>query len=411
MADQTPATVRCDDDPGDETQRNFRYQHAYGVILLLAAQLGRIRYVSVICEQHEDFLCERADGRYDAWQVKTSRPENGAFTLNTEALRHSIHKFIKLDMRFPGVINCFHFVSNTDVSDSTSNSEAARSPYRLVEAARAPVETSQISAFGSWINEAATQCGANRDQVISTLCRVQFTKGPGRDSFRSEILADHLSTLPDCRGLDQRRLGDLLDGLVAIVARASALDIRDASRHWLSHDERSDSDPTLLAKRISVAELSALIAESRSCPFAFAPTRYRLPLGNGSRLPVLDTKLARGDLGDYIDLMRQRTISAEQHLLEMAARLGDDAEPVVNQIANVVEGECQEAHLAASMGGTPFGKRMLLDVFSRLRQTAQQRPGMVHEQEYELLSGVAGLLTEDCKIWWSERFDPNGEES
>ena len=59
------------EDPGDETQRNFRYQHAYGVILLVRAHLGTLPYVAIWCEQHEDFLGERTDGRYDGWQIKT----------------------------------------------------------------------------------------------------------------------------------------------------------------------------------------------------------------------------------------------------------------------------------------------------------------------------------------------------
>ena len=49
-------------DPGDETQRNFRYQHAYGVILLISAGRGSLPYSNIWCEFYEDFLCERNDG-------------------------------------------------------------------------------------------------------------------------------------------------------------------------------------------------------------------------------------------------------------------------------------------------------------------------------------------------------------
>lgn len=36
---------------------------------------------------------------------------------------------------------------------------------------------------------------------------------------------------------------------------------------------------------------------------------------------------------------------------------------------------------------------------------ATDNPSMVHGQPYECLVGMAGLLTEECTVWWSERFD------
>jgi hypothetical protein len=81
----TPVDVFDGSDPGDATQRNFRYQHAFGVILLVAAKMGRRPYVAIWCEQHEDLLAERSDRTFDGYQVKTSRPENGPWKLNNSA--------------------------------------------------------------------------------------------------------------------------------------------------------------------------------------------------------------------------------------------------------------------------------------------------------------------------------------
>src|ERR1700759_3235223 len=81
-------------DPGDATQRNFRYQHAYGVMLLVSGKLGLRPYVAVWCEQHEDYLAERNDNKFDAYQVKTSRPESGAWRLNDLGLIKTIGRFV-----------------------------------------------------------------------------------------------------------------------------------------------------------------------------------------------------------------------------------------------------------------------------------------------------------------------------
>jgi Cap4 dsDNA endonuclease len=70
-----PSEVRNLTDPGDATSRNFRYQHAYGVVLLVAAKRGLRPYVAIWCEHHEDFLAQRDDGLFDGYQIKTARPE------------------------------------------------------------------------------------------------------------------------------------------------------------------------------------------------------------------------------------------------------------------------------------------------------------------------------------------------
>ncbi|WP_404979693.1 dsDNA nuclease domain-containing protein [Caulobacter segnis] len=67
-------------DPGDQTERNYRYQHQYGVVLLAAVCRGSRDYISIYCEHHEDFLCERADGLFDGYTTGPSefRSSGGA---------------------------------------------------------------------------------------------------------------------------------------------------------------------------------------------------------------------------------------------------------------------------------------------------------------------------------------------
>jgi hypothetical protein len=111
-------------------------------------------------------------------------------------------------------------------------------------------------------------------------------------------------------------------------------------------------------------------------------------------------------LAEYVGLVKQRAESAERHMLEMHAESPDAFESKLNQITSAVEGECAEARLdASSIVNGPYGAVMLRDVHNRLRALAKERPEMVCGEEYELLAGVAGLLTGDCKVWFSEIFD------
>src|SRR5258708_3056537 len=108
--DNSPDKVLDTVDTGDETQLRFRYQHAYGVILLLAALSGRKPYTLLLCEHHEDLLGQRNDGFFDAYQIKTRR--DGLWDLSDDAIKDSIKRFVEVDQRFPEKIKEFFFASN-----------------------------------------------------------------------------------------------------------------------------------------------------------------------------------------------------------------------------------------------------------------------------------------------------------
>jgi hypothetical protein len=93
----SPTDKRDQTDPGDEVLRRFRYQFAYGVILLVGAATRRLEYRAIWCEQHEDYLAEDSNQNFDAYQIKTKKPELGAWELNDEAMWKSMARFVELD--------------------------------------------------------------------------------------------------------------------------------------------------------------------------------------------------------------------------------------------------------------------------------------------------------------------------
>jgi hypothetical protein len=397
----SPAEERDHGDPGDETQRNFRYQHAYGVILLVAAARAELPYVSLWCEHHEDFLAERQDGSYDAYQIKTATPEGGSWVWSNEALRHSIERFVRLHCKFPGRISTFCFTSNVDVLDSRAERNIGRSPYRLLEALAGPLPDPLQEALETLLKH----CRCEEEELRYVLQRLKFQKGPGRDSFDAEIAHSHLSALEACRFMTAAQRNQCLDDLVQIVHRASSLVVRDPSRHWCAVVGDDRTDPVLRAKRIDVKVVQELLAEMVACPFRYVTIARQLPLGGGmGKMSVLQQKLTRAGLAEYVDLVRDRALSAERHLMELANLKPDEINAILNQITAVVVGECGEARLEASQAGESYGQRMLSDVHRRLREVATERPGMVHQEQYEVLAGVAGLLTEECRVWWSAPF-------
>jgi hypothetical protein len=403
----SPADTLDSADRGDETQRNFRYQHAYGVILLIGSASGGLPYVSIWCEHHEDFLAELPDGRFDGYQIETATPENGPWKWTDDPLRDSIKRFVQLDKRFPGKINTFSFVSNVECLNSHAKEKLVFSPFRLWEtiktvASAAELTIEQKRAF----DKLCGHCACPPDDLLAVLRRLKFVKGPGRDSFDSELAHDHLPAIAECHGFSPATLNRLRDHLVQLVSNASSLANTDPSRHWCCVNGEDHKNAALRGKRISVAQFSERLAEFRSCPFRFASGTSPVALGSGKQqLSVLQQKMIRGGLEDQFQTMRDRSISAEAHLMELAHLVPDQIDTILDQVVGLVAGECDEARLSASQAGEPYGRRMLSDVFTRLRETAQTRAEMVHRQQYECLVGVAGLLTGECRVWWSPPFE------
>lgn len=403
----SPVDARDNDDPGDETQRNFRYQHAYGVILLIAANRGQLPYNSLWCEQHEDFLGERQDGLYDAYQIKTATPEDGPWVWTRPGLRDSVRRFARLHRKYPDKIRAFFFVSNVECLDSHAVDRIGRSPIRLIEAIG---NSTVVGPIRKTLEDLQDHCECSEGEILYVLERTRLHKGPGRDSFDDEIAHSHLSTLEACSAMTAAQRTRCLDALIQVVYRASALAVPDPSRHWYVVAGGQQDDPYLRSKRIDVSAVQNVLGEMAQCPFSYVATTRPLSLGTAEgRKTALEQKLLRGGLMEYVDLVRDRAVSAERHLIELAHLRPAEIDALLNQVTAVVKAACDEARLDASQHPAPYGLRMLRDVHSRLRHIADKRPEMVYRQPYELLAGVAGMLTEDCRVWWSERFALDGE--
>jgi hypothetical protein len=188
-----------------------------------------------------------------------------------------------------------------------------------------------------------------------------------------------------------------------MVENASSLASQDPARHQAGGNRAPD--PQLAAKRITVEEFILLSRELANPHFRYLPSLTTSPLlGTSKDLKTFQTKLHKGGLDDYAASLRSQLLSSESVLLDLVTR-GTEGEAEAAQIENVVKGQCDEAHLRAAQGTKPFGQRMLIDVQERLTRVAKEEGSKVGKQPYEVLMGMAGLLTENCTVWWSEKFN------
>lgn len=396
----SPVAILSSDDPGADTSRRFRYQHAYGVILLISAITRRVDYVALWCEQHEDFLAETPSGVFDVYQIKTRRPEFGAWKLSDEPIYSSIKRFADFYELFPDEVRAFKFVSNTEYFRSTSAKYVKLSPLILIEGIKELVSGNRVAASKlEGLKLLCEKTGLSEGNLVSVLQRIEFIVGPTLRAFEDEISQSHLPYIPSCSGLNSNKLAQIREFLIAKIAEASSLYTERPERH-LGYAKQN----LLEAKRITPESVRLLINEARSCGARFSSELFSLQLGSTSeKQDILQRKMVHGGLALHYEMMRRRALTAEQQLLDLATR-PDSGGECCSQLETVVFGECSDAYLRASQGDEPFGPQMLIDIQDRLKRIAEDNPLAVDRQSYDVLVGIAGMLSAECKIWWSRPF-------
>jgi hypothetical protein len=404
-----PSKILDVTDPGDELQRNIRYQNACGVIVLLRALLEKNNYVAVWCEHHDDYLGQRADGLYDGLQIKSRKPELGEWKITDEQLKKSIKKFVNLDKRFPGMMGDFYFVSNAVISDSEQESMIGKCPQKFVD------QIKDVAMSGGEIDEKfkdsfenlRSYCGCTEEELKNTVLRLNFVKSPARDGFHDIISNGILAKLPHCAGLLPFQLDSLLDDLVQIIHEASSLLTTDPQQYWLCKKDPDDENPFLLAKRVSVEAILVTIQDQNlSPPIRLIPDSGNYPLIKTQKnLSILEQKFFRAELSSQLSTMKIRTLAAERKFFEMVGKLpADEFKVKYEQLLSVIKGRCDDAKLFTQEEVPPYGAKMLRSLLLDLKAIVDKQHDLVYRESYEFLVGIAGLLTEDCQVWWSEEF-------
>ena len=288
-------------DTGDETQLRFRYQHAYGVILLLAALSGKKPYTDLWCEHHEDLLGQRNDGFFDAYQIKTRR--DGLWNLTDDPLKVSIKRFVEVDQRLPGKIKEFFFVSNARYENSNAQNKAGRSPKRFLQAVQHASSPGDLTPpFNTSFEELRLHCQCDPLSLMMVLKKLDFLSGPGLDSFEAVIAQQHLSAIPGCHALSATALAQLLDELIAKVYKASCLSVSDPARHWYGLNQEDHDNPILQAKRIVMGSVRSFIHENQLR--LLNPTED-VPVLSGHLKETLDLYLAQSFEDDRVAKLDQ----------------------------------------------------------------------------------------------------------
>lgn len=420
----SPLDVLDRSDPGDDTQRRFRYQASQAALFALAIIDPDSEVREVYCEHHEDVLLLRDDGLFVGVQIKTRDIGLGPYKAKDEEIVRSLRRFIEHEQAFPGYFAHYMIVVTTGFWRELPNGSNLH--YLLQCCASAdgtqldPIPKVVTAYVGHLCKQSKPRKQAKTGTVgqtktpdagvaVTVLKKVRLMVGPGLPDAENRLI-NRLGELPafgDRTHADLKRTARLLTDA---MLRAASLAHEGSWREYLlvnADGQRAQDAAAIGGKRIAEEGLRAILDSTDAREPLLAAWKH-IPLTDlPTGIRVTELKMAAGSISvGSIDLAKDHKVSAELMFQQWQYKYGvDRANELYDHVRTVVRTECQEAFDAVGAGEGILGQRMLVEVRARLRARHQADPAAFYGCSYEHLMGMAAILTEDCTIWWTSPFD------
>lgn len=410
---KSPDLVLDKADPGDDVAARFEYQHAYAAINAIRLITGEGDCVEVICENHEDFLLKKISGKFIGTQIKTRNITLPPFKSGDEQITIALGKFCLLDQKFPGCFEGFDFTTNHSF---WKNEQSLNNLPWLLDSLRQRGGIKSLrenSPMRQYVEGIAASTGLSPQNVAATLLRTTIR---GHEAEITHIGSSVKEALCECPGMEElpyATVATIAKALVQLAREASAKALRGPITELYAPgtDLTQAVDGQLLAgKRICKADVLGVIDRFKGGGKPYEDINVSTlvtPSDAPSDLVIAFRKLAKGGVeAGRVTNIEDRVRSFESLFLEWSRRYGvDEATKRYNNVLAAVQFEAAEAQAAAEKGGGPYGSAMFGVLAERLMARVRDDRDQLHGCRPEHLIGAAGLLTQQCKTWWSPQFN------
>jgi hypothetical protein len=401
-------------DPGAETSNRYRYQAAYAGLVAVTAMEQVPDAVAVYCEHHEDILLEFQDGLCDAIQVKSQADSSAPLKGNGDVVLKSLRRFVELEAEFGARIRRYRLASISGfykVGKSSSNVG-----HCLEQAQGCAPTASPEPPLSTLIKKMNVADSTSPAVVLSSLKKVFLD--PTLPKLR-DIDGRVRQGIERLDGMGNYRASDLQEAAQSIIAMADeagrATDGTSAEDYfaYLDDPEAHAAKALIAAKRLGLAEIRDAIHEAVKDAALLRSTEgadiTQLPSSSG----IAERKLDAGGMPIHVvELLGDLRSSAEFEVQRRLYRNGKaQANAQYDHAQLLIQAIAEDARQAVRQDGTEeYGQAMWADLRQRLDQLrikdATSLVGFTPEQ----LTGVAMILTDLCKVWWSEPFDLNADQ-
>jgi hypothetical protein len=415
----SPVDVVDAADPGDEVIRRFRFQIGYAALKTIALTDPESIGSCIYCEQFEDVLIELKDGTFIGTQIKTRELDQQPLKTTDEAVLGAIVKFIHEDIKFPGRFSRFCLATNY----AFYTGEGADDLRVVIDCSRAnPTldgltgKSSLKKTFKKIIDEAKVSLA----QATATLAKLELDEMLTGIDLDLQIV-QALSEMDGCNSLPhlqlQRSASLLKERVGAASSKAHQLKQIDANAITLDITARTIA-LTIANKRLNHQVVHDCI--SSACTETLTRAQELLAIqdylhrdGEAALLAKMVAKMSAGELSAMdIEQFRDDVRSLEQSFLRWKEKY--EFKEANNRLQHVQALALQQCREINDPTAAPSGFRhpvltSLPKLRSRMATLATTEEASLFGCRPDHLRGAVGLLTEECRVWWSEPFNLEGK--
>ena len=303
--DLNPANTLSVNDPGDDTQRRYRYQAAYTAVvsLELLNDNGTAEIKEIFCEHHEDTLLHRLDGTFVGIQVKTRASGRDLFKASDDQIINAIKRFTELSINHPGYFS--RFVIATNYAFWSSNETSDNLPYilNLAKSAMLNPVVSMPKKLENYIRLIASRINSNGSINLNALILQVLATIELQDDLPKfdDIEARLAKNIRSCYDVGDACFDDLLRGAKALINHAfDAASLQHTSPRQLyfsacRNPDQLKKDNIIDGKRITKSAVQKILAGAISTSSVLATHKpiniKELPFGITNKLEL---KMAKG---------------------------------------------------------------------------------------------------------------------
>lgn len=407
--DNQPDQILSHNDKGDDTLRRYDYQKVYTAIVALQLLKQNTSVDEVFCEQFEDVLVKLKNGKFVGIQVKTQELDLGEFNSGDKAIVKSLTRFVELELLFSGCFERYTIATNTGFSKTTNHHKNIHHLIKLAKEGKKEELMKARSLGKKIITQISKSCKCENDVVIDVLSKVSVHSKYASLQKAYLFLNDELSRIEPVKGQTMGVIESVSDRIYSLISKASALTVNgnDVSVFiGTESPENKQNEEIIAGKRIDKKILERIIEDEVAHPVNLYLKDKPKILDIKKTMERLALKMDAGGISsDNVFLAKDYKYSTETHLISwLHKQTPQEADRRYNQVRLAVKTECQEAYDEEKKPDGDFGEEMLKNLRKRLRNRRIDEPDLFFQCGYEHLLGMAGILTEDCEVWWSKKF-------
>lgn len=399
-----PASSPPAEDVGADTQRRFRHQACYIAILSLGLLDDEGPLRELYCEHHDDVILQMKSGSFKAVQLKTRLVGGVPFKSGDAEIVGALRRFVTLEAKFPGRFESYLLASNVGFWHEKKN--GSNLDYVLSE-----LRIGSGKFCGALVKKIAEMEPAIDSAIASNALRkVQLGVTPGLDDVEPK-LREQLAQISEFSVRRYDELKAASDSLRDRIFEASSLAGLSALPEYLavcSDSLQSLQDQNVIKlKRIDKTIVSEVLNRELSSE-TLLRTHQLVPIVDLPKgMNRMEIKMTAGGLSvREIDHLKDLKFSTEYLLQQWLYIYGNEqAQKYYEHLRVVVRGACLAAQEKSQQPEGFYASKMLSDLRQRLEHHFTTIAVDTPECRQDHLLGMAGILTEDCKVWWSAEFE------